>query len=69
MAKTENLDPLPDIHEIVREYIVKTGVHYGYSLEDFDSVYESFRGERAKEDFLQELYDALPTEEPAKAAE
>jgi hypothetical protein len=54
------LDPLPSIHDTVRGYIENTGVHYGYNLEDFDNIVASFRGEPAKEDFLQELYDGLP---------
>lgn len=63
MAEKTNLDPLPSIYEIVRGHIASTGSHYGYSLSDFDAVYNGFReDEAAKEDFLQELYDALPKE-------
>ena len=59
----EPLDPLPSIYETVRGYIEKTGSHYGYSLSDFDAVYASFREDEAeKEDYLHELYDALPKE-------
>ena len=62
MTKTVTLDQLPDIHDTVRAYIVKVGVHYGYNLEDFDNIVASFKGEPTKEDFLQELYDGLPKE-------
>lgn len=61
-SPTVELDALPDIHDTVRDYIVKVGVHYGYNVEDFDSIVASFNGEPTKEDFLQELYDALPKE-------
>jgi len=64
MNKNTELDQLPSIHDIVRGHIVKTGSHYGYSLGDFDAVFAGFRDDEAmKENFLQELYDALPTDE------
>jgi len=64
MTKPENLDPLPGLHEIVRAYLVTNGNHSGYNLDDFDNVVESFEGdERGKEDYLQELYDGLPSKE------
>lgn len=63
MTKT-TLDQLPSIHDTIRSHIEKNGSHYGYSLFDFDSVFASFRDDEAmKENFLQELYDALPTDE------
>lgn len=65
MSKTETLDQLPSIYEIVRGHIAKAGSHYGYTLGDFDAVYAGFRDDEAgeKENFLQELFDALPKEE------
>lgn len=62
MAKAfkKELDQLPSIQDEVRAYIERHGVHYGYNLQDFDNIVASFRGQNTLEDFLQELYDALP---------
>jgi hypothetical protein len=56
------LDQLNEIHHTVRFFIKQNGSLNGLTLEDFDEEYKALRSEAAKEDYLQELYDALTEE-------